>query len=66
VHDGIAEMACQVHTELQDLSTDLRAGGSIFRKESNPRMSRKAANPSNAHKGSKPKLAHKAKAKKRR
>ena len=34
MHDGIAEMASQVRTELQDLSTDLHTGGDIFRKGS--------------------------------
>ena len=70
VHDGISEMACQVRSELQDLSTDLRTGGGIFRKESNPKMSHKAACRKmchkNGHKGSKPKMSHKAKAKKGR
>ena len=40
MHDGIAEMASQVRTELQDLSTDLRTGGNIFRKESKPKKGR--------------------------
>ena len=35
-----AEMASQLRTELKDFATDLKAGGSIFRKESNPRKQR--------------------------
>jgi len=66
MHDGIAEMAGQVRTELHDLSTDLRTGGSIFRKESNPKMSRKTSSPKMVHKASKPRTNHKAKAKKHR
>ena len=40
MHDATAEMADKLHTELKDLSTDLSAGGGIFRKESNPRKHR--------------------------
>ena len=79
MHDKTAEMADQVRTELQELSTDLHTGGSIFRKESNPRMSRKASSHTNGHTNghsnghknghknghtvSKRKVSHKAKAK---
>ena len=70
MHDKTAEMADQLRTELQELSTDLHTGGSIFRKESNPKMSHKASCRKmchkNGHKGSKPKMSHKAKAKKGR
>jgi hypothetical protein len=40
MHNGIAEMASQVRTELHDLSTDLKTGGMIFRKESKPKKGR--------------------------
>jgi hypothetical protein len=67
MHDKTAEMAGQLRTELQNLSTDLHTGGSIFRKESNPRMSRKVSSPKTFHKASKAKTFHKAsKAKKGR
>ena len=66
MHDGIAEMADQVRTELHDFSTDLRTGGSIFRKESSPKMSHKASSHKMVHKASKPRTNHKAKAKKHR
>jgi signal transduction histidine kinase len=66
MHDGIAEMAGEVQTELQNLSTDLRTGGNIFRKESNPKMSHKASSLKNVRRVSKPKAGHKAKAKKGR
>lgn len=39
-HQDHAEMARHLRTELKDLSTDLSAGGAIFRKESNPRKHR--------------------------
>ena len=39
MHGGIAEMAGQVRTDLHDLSTDLKTGGNIFRKESKPTKS---------------------------
>lgn len=35
-----AEMASQLRTELKDFATDLKAGGSVFRNESNPRKHR--------------------------
>jgi Asp-tRNA(Asn)/Glu-tRNA(Gln) amidotransferase C subunit len=37
MHDGIAEKADQVRTELREMSTDLHAGGAIFRKGSSPK-----------------------------
>ena len=40
MHNGIAEMAAQVRTELKDLSSDLHTGGKIFRKESKGRRRR--------------------------
>ena len=38
-HDH-AEMASQLRTKLKDFATDLKAGGSIFRKEFNARKHR--------------------------
>ena len=40
MHNGIAEMASQVRSELHDLSTDLKTGGMIFRKQSKPKKGR--------------------------
>jgi hypothetical protein len=74
MHDRTAEIAAQLRTELQELSTDLRTGGDIFRKDSNPKMAHKASNHRmsckasgcNGSHPSKSKTAHKAKAKKGR
>lgn len=66
MHEKTTEMANQLRTELQELSTDMRTGGSIFRKESSPKMSRKTSRHKNVQKTSKPKTTQRARAKKGR